>query len=69
MYIEQDNTQDNTDSINKGRIGIVIGIASWSGACATPIWPDVYARVTNALKWIEALTGKYRVYLYQRFSC
>ena len=68
MYIEQDNTQDNTDSINEGRIGIVIGIASWAAACGTPIWPDVYARVTNALNWIKTVTGKYKLYIYRRFS-
>ena len=32
----------------------VVGITSWGQGCANPLYPGIYARVTDQLSWILA---------------
>merc|ERR1712062_311997 len=34
----------------------LIGVVSWGIGCGFPAYPDVYARVTDVMDWIELIT-------------
>ena len=34
----------------------LIGVVSWGIGCGLPGYPDVYARVTDVMDWIELIT-------------
>ena len=55
-----------TEDSNSGeKIATLIGITSWGAACGYAEYPDVFARVTHVLDWINEETGNH----YNLFSC
>ena len=51
MYVDPNN--------NPHKISTLLGITSLVAACGYPEYPDVFARVTRVLDWIESKTSKY----------
>ena len=46
------------DSEARNPIAVLIGIASWGGACGAEEYPSVYATVRDAVPWIRRKTGR-----------
>ena len=52
----------NPDLItNPTEVASLVGIISWTPACAYPEYPSVSVRVTEALQWIKDKTGNYMI--------
>ena len=43
------------------KVATLVGIISWTPACAYPEYPSVSVRVTEALQWIKDKTGNYMI--------
>ena len=61
VYISQDPIQP------RSKIVTLIGIVSWSGDCGYDEYPDVYASIRDAIKWIEKETSNLALSILEQY--
>jgi len=49
---------DSGGPLYDAKKNVLIGIVSWGIGCANPNYPGVYARISEAIDWIERYTGR-----------